>query len=192
MDQAARGEVILRGPALDEVSREGEWCPRKADEWERRAASGRLVREHLGRAAHGVDDRPAPLGHSRRIDRRDSRDIGRRTDRVGKDGTTAGHDAHVDPGQHQRHDDVAEEDCGVNTVTTHRLQRDLARKSGVQTRIEHRTALTQRAVFGKRTPGLPHEPHGGDGWSVSKEGADEMRVLRRVGNERMLIGELHS
>ena len=192
VDQAARGEMVLRGPALDEVGSEGERGAREADERERRAASNGLGGEHLGRAAHSLDDRPAPLGDGPRVDRGDPRNVGTGANRLGEDRTPARDDAHVDPRQHQGHDDVAEEDRGIHAVTAHGLQRDLTHERGVEAGVEHRAALTQRTVLGKGTPRLPHEPHGGDSWSVSDEGADEVRVLRRVRNERMLIGELHS
>ncbi len=96
---------------------------------------------------------------ARGVERGEGRDIRRRPHRVLEHGTAAGDDAHVDAGQLDRDDDVAEEDRGIHAVPTDRLQGDLARELGREAGLEHVGADAQLAVFRQRTAGLPHEPH---------------------------------
>ena len=64
------------------------------------------------------------------------------------------------PAGAQRHDDVGEEDRRVDVVAADRLQGDLAGHLGLETGRQHAVPFAQRPVFGQRTAGLPHEPHG--------------------------------
>ena len=97
-------------------------------------------RRHRARATswpHGLGDEGDVLGRQRD----ELVEVGRGADRLGHDGTDAGHDVEVDADGLERHDDVAEEDGGVDAVAAHRLQRDLGDEVGAHARLEHRDAL---------------------------------------------------
>ena len=105
--------------------------------------------------ADGLGDRGDLLG----VQGRQPLDVRGGAHRCGHDRPGAGHDVDADPGGVQRHDDVAEEDRGVDPVPAHRLQRDLAGQLGGEAGGEHAGVGAQRAVLGQRAPRLAHEPH---------------------------------
>lgn len=161
-----RPQVLLGGAALDEVGREREGCTRETDQ----RGVAELCR-----------DEPNGLGDGRaveviRVDGGDALDIGRRAHRVREHRAATGLDLHLDAGQAQRDDDVAEEHGRVDPVAAHRLQGDLGCEGGGEAGVEHPRPDTQVAVLGKRPAGLSHEPHRGVGWAVAGEGAQERSV----------------
>ena len=79
-----------------------------------------------------------------------------------------GHDVEVDARRAQRHDDVGEQDGGVDAVAADRLQGDLGDQLGVEAGLHHRVLGPQRPVLGQRTAGLPHEPHRHTGWACGR------------------------
>ena len=58
-----------------------------------------------------------------------------------------------------RHDDVAEQDGGVDPVAAHRLERDLGGEVRPLDRVEDAALAAQRPVLRQAAPGLAHEPH---------------------------------
>src|SRR5207249_11646217 len=54
--------------------------------------------------------------------------------------------------------DVGEQHRGVDVVTLYRLERHLGAELGCPRELEERVPLAERAIFGERAPGLPHEP----------------------------------
>ena len=147
--------VVAARAALHEVGREGERRAREADE--------RGVAELADEQPHRVGHRRDALG----VQRRQGGDVGGRAHRLLHDGTGAGDDVDPDPGGLERHDDVGEEDRGVDAVAADGLQRDLAGEIGGQAGLEHPGALAELAVLGQRAPGLTHEPHGAPGRALA-------------------------
>ena len=148
--EAARGEVVARGAALDEVGGQRERCAREPDE--RRALElrdGALDPHEDGAQPVVVERAEVPQALH----------VVERAHRGRDDAARAGHDVDVDPDEPQRHDDVGEEDGGVDPVAAHRLQRDLGDEVRVEAGVEHRHAGARRAVLGERAAGLAHEPH---------------------------------
>ena len=93
----------------------------------------------------------------------DHSDLWRAADRV-RDGIAAnlaGDDLDLEADEFQGHHDVAEEHRGIHPVPAHRLQRDLARHGRIEARCQHVATSAQLSVLGKRSAGLPHEPHRG-------------------------------
>jgi hypothetical protein len=64
-------------------------------------------------------------------------------------GTRAGNEVHIDTGEAQGDDDVAEEDAGIHSVATHGLQGNLAGESRIEAGVEHPRAHSELAVFGE-------------------------------------------
>ena len=159
VDEAARGEVVLRRTALDEVGGEGERRAGEADERDRLAALCGLLREHRGRASHGVGDLAASLLDECRIDAHEFGDLRGRAHGLREHRPAAGRDLDVEADELQRHHDVAEEHRGIHSVSPHRLQRDLACERRIEARVEHRSPAAQRPILGQRAPRLPHQPH---------------------------------
>jgi hypothetical protein len=105
----------------------------------------------------------------------------RRAERLRHDRAGARHDVEVDADRLERHDDVGEEDGGVDAVAADRLQRDLGDEVGRRAGVEHLVALAQRAVLGQRAAGLPHEPHRGVGDGLAAARPEEGGVVRGGG-----------
>ena len=101
-------------------------------------------------------------------------------------GPVPGDDVHPDPGGLERHDDVGEEDRGVDAVAADGLQRDLAGEIGGQAGLEHPGALAELAVLGQRAPGLTHEPHGAPRRALATGGREE-RGVGQVASRRCAL-----
>ena len=99
-----------------------------------------------------------------------------RPHRVREDGAAARLDLDLHTGETQRHDDVAEEDGGVDVVAADGLQGDLGGQLGVETGIQHPRSDAQFAVLGQRPARLTHEPDRGAVGSVAAEGAQQRGV----------------
>src|SRR5699024_5807897 len=109
-----RSEMVFRGPAFHEVGGQGERRSGETDQWGRTE----LCREYL----YGLDnrgDRGAEL--LARILCSKPRDVISRAYRIGEYWPAARHDLDIDTGEFQRDHDVAEEYCGIDSVTPHRL-----------------------------------------------------------------------
>ena len=136
------GEVARR-PALDQVAGHGE---RRAGEPDQRHLGGQLPGqephrlEHVSRVGLGVE-RPQPL------------EVGGRAERPFDDRASARHDVDAEPDRADRHDDVGEQDGGVDPVAADRLQRDLGRQLGVGDGLEDAAGPAQargtRAATGR-------------------------------------------
>src|SRR5206468_4751551 len=70
------------------------------------------------------------------------------------------HELEVDSHPAERQHDVREHHGCVDTQAADRLQRDLGAELGLGDDLGQRPALTQLAVLGQGTPGLPHQPDG--------------------------------
>ena len=81
----------------------------------------------------------------------------------------------VDSHRDDRSHDVREHHRGVDAVPPDRLKRDLGGQLGRAVDLEERVLLANLAVFGKRAPRLPHEPHRGALDRLAPRGADEQR-----------------
>ena len=171
--EGACGEVVLRGATLGEVRGERERRAREADE------GGGGARSVVGgvqlgdRALDRLGDGGGCPVEPCRVDRRELGDGRGIRVPLAEDRAAARLDLDVDAHELERHDDVAEEDAGVDPVAAHRLQGDLTRHRRVQARVEHARADAQVAVLGQRTPCLPHEPHGRRVGPLSSIGAHE-------------------
>ena len=88
-------------------------------------------------------------------------------------GPTPGHHVHAEPDGGRGHDDVAEEDGGVDVVAAHRLEGDLRGRGGIVDGVEDAALAAQRPVLGQRAAGLAHEPHGHPGGGQATGGAEE-------------------
>ena len=58
-------------------------------------------------------------------------------------------DLHAEPNGRSRHDDVGEEDGGVDAVAAHRLQGQLGRELGPSDGVEHASVTARRSVLGQ-------------------------------------------
>jgi hypothetical protein len=190
--ERAGGEVVLRGSALGEVRREGERSTREADERGRGRSARRGEGRELGdRALDRLGDGGGGLVEARGVDRRELGDARGIPVGTPEDGPPARLDLDVDADELQRHDDVAEEDAGVDLVATHGLQRDLGGHRRVEARIEHAGADAQLAVLRQRAARLAHEPHRRGVAALAPVRAHETRVVGEAGLERMTRGEDH-
>ena len=173
------------GPALHEVGRERERRAGEADQRgvaqlaeQQRRPPRPPARPARGRARAGRRRRPpcAP---------------GRATT-----GPGAGHDVHADPGRVQRHDDVGEQDRGVDAVAADRLQRDLAGERGVRQACSIPVPARRARYSGSERPawrmnhtgacdGRPRAPPRGTGrrgrWRRAGVGGRRARAGRRSG-----------
>ena len=71
----------------------------------------------------------------------------------------AGLECHVAAERMRHHQDVGEQDRGIEAEAADRLQRDLGGELRREAEIEEPAgALAQRAIFGQIAPGLAHEP----------------------------------
>ena len=87
-------------------------------------------------------------------------DVGRRRDRRLDHRALALVEVEGNPERRERHQQVGEEDGGVEGEGADRLQRDLDGQLWRPAHLEHRVLLAQRPVLGHVPPGLPHEPDG--------------------------------
>src|SRR3954451_303693 len=155
--------VLLRRTALDQVGGEGEGCAGEADE-----RCGTEFGDQL--PDRGLQERQA-FG----LQQRERVDVGDRAHGVGDDRAYAGLDVQVDPGHHQRKDDVGEQDGRIDTVPADRLQGDLGDQVGVLAGGEHPGAGPQRPVLGQGPAGLAHEPDRDPADRQPARGPDEVR-----------------
>ena len=136
-----------RGAAFDEVAREGERSTRKADQRDVQLAyddSNGL--EHVREVNLGLEMPKAMqvlAGAKRPVDHRPS----------------SRHYLDPDSDSGKRHDDVGEQDRGVDTVPAHRLKCQLGRKFGLGDRVQDVAVSAHVAVFGEGSPRLAHKPH---------------------------------
>ncbi len=96
-------------------------------------------------------------------------------------GPTPGDDLETDADGRDGHDDVGEEDRGVDAVTPHRLQRDLGGELGIADRLEDAGRPAQPSVLGQRPARLAHEPHRHLLDGLAPAGPQEGRVGERHG-----------
>ena len=139
----------LRRSAFDEVTRDRE---RRTGEADQRCV-GRLEFLH-----HEVDRlrdvRDVDVGEVA-----ESFQVGGAREGFGDHRSTSRHDLDAETDGVVRHDDVAEEDRGVDAVATDGLHRDLTGDRGVGDGVEDRAGSAQFSVLGERPSGLAHEPH---------------------------------
>ena len=76
-------------------------------------------------------------------------------------GNRAGAGCDIDSEAHgvRRHDDVAVQNGGVDSVAANRLQRDLGGQVRLFDRLKNAAVATDGLVFGETATGLAHEPH---------------------------------
>ena len=106
-------------------------------------------------------------------------DIGSGSDRVLDHRPDVGHDIQFDARGPQRHDDVGEQDGGIDAVPAHRLQGDLTDQLRIEAGGQHAVLRAQRPVLGQRTAGLPHEPHRNPA-RLTAAGGGQVRRLRQL------------
>jgi hypothetical protein len=61
------------------------------------------------------------------------------------------------------HNNVGVQDCGVNVVSTNRLQREFGCKFWLLDGFKDASLAADLSVFGETATCLTHEPHGGVG-----------------------------
>ena len=138
--------MIAARTALDQVAREGEGRPGEPDQRDLELAdqrADRLERVWL------VD-----LG----LERTETVEVARGSDRLIQYRSAAGFDPEGDPGRDERHHDVAEHDRGVERHPAERLERDLDGLVRDPDRLEDVAVATELAVFRKVAARLSHEP----------------------------------
>src|SRR5699024_2668286 len=126
---------------------QGEWGPRETDE--------RCAAELLDELPHGFGD----VGNVVEFELTQLLDTARVPDGLGHHGTDTGLDVEIDADGLERHDDVAEEDRGIDAVPAYRLHRDLGDHVGARTGLKHRHVGANPFVLGQGASGLAHEPH---------------------------------
>ena len=139
--------VVAARTALDQVGRQRERRTGEADQ------------RNIAQLGH---QQPHRIGDGRNmlaLEGLHRGDIGGGADRVLDHRPDVGHDIQFDARGAQRHDDVGEQDGGVDAVPAHRLQGDLTDQLRIEAGGQHAVLCAQRPVLGQRTTGLPHEPH---------------------------------
>ena len=114
---------ILRSTALHHVAGDGERGAGEADQ--------RGIRKTLGQQpgpdqAHRLHDRRDPIGDPRRVQRGDAGGV----PQTGKNRALAFLEFQAVPERPGQHQDVAEQDSGVEAIAADRLERDLGREIG--------------------------------------------------------------
>ena len=74
------------------------------------------------------------------------------------------------------HDDVGEEDGGVDPVAAHRLQGQLGGQLGLADGVEDAPVAARGPVLGQRPSRLAHEPHRDPVHRLAPAGSQERRV----------------
>jgi hypothetical protein len=159
--------VVPAGPSLDEVGRQRERSARETDQ------------RDVAQLTHQQPDRIGDRRNLFGLKGFDRRDVGCGADRVLDHRTDVGHDVQADARSPQRHDDVGEQDGGVDAVPAHRLQGDLGDQLGVEAGLHHRVLGAQLPVLGQRSARLPHEPHRNPARLTAADGG-QVRGLRQV------------
>ena len=156
--------VVLGRTTLHQVAGQGKWG---ADETDKRLGLGQLIQ----------DDGDA-IANLRNISVQDGQlgDVLFGAHWLFHHWPAARHDVHADASGLERHDDIAEQNRGINVVAAHRLQGDLSEQLRHEARVEHVDALPNLAVFRQGTPCLTHEPHGRTGRRAASGGIDERGV----------------
>ena len=159
LQEGAEDVVLLAACALNGVRGERERRAAEADQRHARLATDqpdrvRHERRNLlgGRYAQRLDGGAA--SHRRRQHR-------------------PGAEVELQPHGGQRRHDVREQDGGVETVATDRLQRHLCRQFGRARQLPEGVLLLQRAVLGQMTARLPHDPDGRHRGVLPLHGAEE-------------------
>ena len=136
-----------RRAALDEVARERERRAGEADQRHVQLADDDADRlEHVGEVRLGLERSEAvqvSVVPKRHVDHR----------------PTSGHDLDPDADRGQGHDDVREQDGGVDPVTAYRLQGELGGELRLGDGVEDVAVAAERPVLGQRPARLAHEPH---------------------------------
>ena len=139
-----RARVVARRAALDEVAGERERRAREADD------AGRAVELAPDEADRLERERTPRAG----VERPQSGDVGRRSDRAVDDRADLGLDPQGDAHRLERQHDVGEEDRRVDAELADRHQRDLGAQLGRLGELEDRR--TARGASGRRrTSGPP-------------------------------------
>ena len=119
------------------------------------------VAEPLGSLAHG---RHARRVEGNGLEAQDLLDLEPEPrlarDRV-EDGTLSFHETHALAQGVRHHQNIREQNGGIEAVPADRLQRHLGSQLGIIAEVEKRACLpADCSVLGKIPSGLPHEPHG--------------------------------
>ena len=153
--------MVLRRAAFDEVAGQGEGSADEADE-------GLVVAEFV------EDDRDA-VGDFVDFVVEDGQvvDVGAGAHRLVHDRPAAGDDFDADAGGLEGHDDVGEEDGGVDVVATDGLEGDFGQQLRHEAGVEHGDAFAGLFVFGQGAACLAHEPDGGPGGGAAGGGVKD-------------------
>ncbi len=179
MHEGAGPQVVFRGTPLHEIGREGERGTGESEE--------RDHAEFGHRTSNPFGDCPEGIG----FEGAEGRDIRRGANRSAEHGTATGHDVHVDAGELERYDDVAEEDARVDAVPAHRLERDRTRELWVEAG-EHARTDAKFTIFGQRAAGLTHEPDRSGRRSIAPKRADHRRSSSSTVEQGMAGWEIHA
>src|SRR5699024_1572234 len=101
------------------------------------------------------------------------------TDGFGHHGADTGLDVEIDADGLERHDDVAEEDRGIDAVPAYRLHRDLGVQVGACTAVKHRHVGANMFVLEQGASGLAQETNRYVRNREAPAGAKERRILQR-------------
>ena len=162
-----------RRAALDEVAGHREGCAGEADERDPRP--GELLRHQ----AHRLGD-VGRVGTG--FERAEAAEVGLAAERLGDHRAAARLHLDAEADGVQGHDDVGEQDGGVDAVAPHRLQGQLGGQGGVGDGRQDGALAARRPVLGQGPPGLAHEPHRRAGHRLPQAGAHEVRagICRRA------------
>jgi hypothetical protein len=147
--QALRPREVPAAAALDHVGRDG---PRRARESDQRHAPAQLAADQRDRVEHEAE-LPPDVRHRQRVHVRGA------PHRALDARALAFREREPDAHRLRDHQDVGEEDRGVERETRERLQRDLAGELRVRGEPEEASRLCpRRAVLRQVAAGLPHDP----------------------------------
>jgi hypothetical protein len=160
--------VGARGPTFHEVARQREGRASEPDQ-----GHVELVHEFSDRLE---DEWDAGFG----LQRLQSVDVRDRSDGLADDGPHPGRDLEFDPHRLEGHDDVGEEDRGVDAQAANRLERRLRSELRGPADLQDVVRRAQLPVLGQAATRLSHEPDGRGVDGLAAARVQKARAFRHV------------
>jgi hypothetical protein len=159
-----------RGAAFDRIRRQGERGAAEADQWHSAV-------QFLSQQTDGLEHVAERFS---RLEGPEPVDITGLPDRVIDRRPLTLDEIEVEAHRRERHQQIREQDGGVDVDGVHRLQGDRNRKLRLPADLEERVALAKRPVLGHIAARLAHEPDGRGVHRFAPAGAEKSIVHRVV------------